>query len=141
MTSNSIESALWVAASIATAAAGPVVGLPPEQQVYLWSVAGTVVGAAVAAAQMPTGTTHGQRAMRAILSAGAGLLLAPYAIAYVPRPDELPHWWHAFAASGIAAALAYVVVTEAPKLLRRRLYGVEQFDADHHPRRRRGDRT
>ena len=81
-------------------------------------MAGTVIGACVTAVQMPTGTTWGQRALRAGVSLLSGLLLAPYAIAYIPRPDEMPAWWHAFAASGIAAALAYVVMSEAPRIVR-----------------------
>jgi hypothetical protein len=117
------EMTLYSLASVLMASAGPAVGIPEEQQIYLWSVSGTVIGAAIASAEMPTGTTHSQRAMRAFVSVCAGLILAPYAIAYVPRPDELPVWWHAFAASGIAAAIAYIIVTEAPRMVRQKLRG------------------
>jgi hypothetical protein len=131
------EMTLYSLASVMMASAGPVVGLPEVQQVYLWSVAGTVIGAAIASAEMPSGTTHGQRAMRAFVSVCAGLILAPYAIAYVPRPDELPAWWHAFAASGIAAAVAYIIVTEAPRMVREKLKA-QMPDTGH--RRRKTDR-
>lgn len=112
---------LYSLAALGLASFGPAAGLPPEQQVYLWSVAGTVIGAAAAAVQMPTGTTWWQRASRAAMSLLAGLLLAPYAIAYVPKPEQTADWWHAFAASGIAAALAYVFMTEAPRIVRGKL--------------------
>lgn len=139
MTAGKAEMLVWSTASLLTAAGGEVAGLPHDQQVYLWSVAGTVVGAAVAGVQMPAGTTHAQRAMRALLSVCAGLLLAPYAIATIPQPDGLPAWWHAFAASGIAAALAYVAVAEGPAIARRWLRG-QPYDESHHPARRKGDR-
>lgn len=112
---------LYSLASLGLALFGPAAGLPPEQQVYLWSVAGTVIGAAAAAVQMPNGTTWMQRTSRAVMSLLAGLLLAPYAIAYMPKPEQTADWWHAFAASGIAAAMAYVIVSEAPRILRGKL--------------------
>jgi hypothetical protein len=112
------EAMLYSLAALGLASLGPTAGLPPEQQIYLWSVAGTVIGACIAAIQMPNGTSYGQRALRAGMSLFSGLLLAPYAISYIPRPDDMPQWWHAFAVSGIAAALAYVVMTEAPKIVK-----------------------
>ena len=115
------EAMIYSLAALGLASVGPAAGLPHEQQVYLWSVAGTVIGAAAAAVQMPNGTTWMQRASRAVMSLLAGLLLAPYAIAYLPQPAQTADWWHAFAASGIAAALAYVIVSEAPRILRGKL--------------------
>ena len=112
------EAMIYSLAALGLASVGPAAGLPPEQQVYLWSVAGTVIGACIAAVQMPSGTSWMQRASRAAMSLLAGLLIAPYAIAYLPKPAETADWWHAFAASGIAAALAYVIVSEAPRILR-----------------------
>lgn len=114
-----VEPAGWALAITATAGLGPVVGLPEEQQVYLWSVAGTVVGSAIASAQMPEGTTHMQRLMRAVVSLCSGLLIAPYAVWWLPKPDEVPNWWHAFGASGIAAASGYALASELPQLLRK----------------------
>ncbi len=116
-----LEGIAYSAVAIATAMSGEALNVPEQQQIALWSVAGTVVGACIAAIQMPAGTTGAQRAMRAVVSLLAGLLIAPYAVAYMPRPEQIDAWWHSFAASGIAAALAYVIATEAPKLLRSKI--------------------
>lgn len=112
------EALAYAASSIATSAIGTAAGLPPEQVLFLWSVAGTVCGAAVASLQMPPTTTKQQRFGRAAMSLLVGLLIAPYAIANIPVSAGTPPWWHAFAASGIGAALSYVVVSEAPRIAR-----------------------
>mgnify|MGYP000976136606 CR=1 FL=1 len=110
-----LEPLLFSAASMAMAAVGGE--LPPDQSLFLWSVAGTVTGAAVASLGMRA-TSAGARLMRASVSFCAGLLIAPYAIANLPRGATTPDWWHAYAASGIGASLVYVLVSEGPALLR-----------------------
>jgi len=92
--------------------------LPPEQALFVWSIAGTVCGAGIAAIHMPPDTRIIDRFWRAILSLLVGLVIAPYVIHALPRPLGTPDWWHAFGASGIGSALAYVVLAEAPSLLR-----------------------
>lgn len=133
------EMFFWSLASIIPAVVSPVAGLPPEQQVYLWSCAGTAIGAVVAGVQMPAGATRMQRVLRAFVCVLSGLLLAPYAIAYIPKPEELPHWWHAFGASGLAAAVAYVFVAEAPAFVRGLIGASTAYNPGRTPRRRRSE--
>lgn len=114
------EAIIYSVLALATAAIGDN-RLPPEQAAYLWSVAGTIVGAALSAANLQ-GTT-GERWARAITSVLAGLIAAPWAIQWLPRGLNTPDWWHAFGASGLAAACGYILVTEVPPLVRRAIRG------------------
>lgn len=109
--------------------------LPPAQAVFAWSVAGTIVGALLGGLHLRNGGWL-QRLMRGLMCAGGGLLLAPFAIAQIPRASSTPEWWHAFAASGIAAFVAWIVVEEAGPLVR------DEFDAwrERRRERRRGAR-
>jgi hypothetical protein len=107
----------FAAASVLTAGISDQV-VTPQQAMVLWSVAGTLCGAGLAAAAMSSTATGKERWMRAIVSFLAGLLLAPWAIGELPRAAGVTDSWHAFAASGIAASLAYVLVAEAPAKLR-----------------------
>lgn len=91
--------------------------LPPEQVLFLWSLAGTAVGAGVASLGMPSAGL-GARTMRAALSFFAGMLLAPWVTAELPRAASTPDWWHTFAASGVGASIVYVLVAEGPALAR-----------------------
>lgn len=107
---------MFAAATVATAAIGDG-RLPADQVLFLWSLAGTAVGAGVASLGMPA-TTFGARIMRAALSFFAGMLIAPWVMAQLPRAAATPDWWHAFAASGIGASLVYVLVAEGPSIVR-----------------------
>lgn len=115
------EAMLYSIAMMLVASTGDKLGLPPDQALFLWSVAGTSIGASVAAINMPNGTTWIQRGVRALMSLLAGMILAPYAIGMIPRPELVPHWWHAFGASGIAAFVSYVLVAEGHKFFRKRI--------------------
>lgn len=91
--------------------------LPPEQAIYAWSVAGTVLGAVLGGLHLKQGGWV-QRIVRFAMCFGGGLILAPFAVAQIPRSASTPEWWHAFAASGIAAFLAWILVEEAGPALR-----------------------
>lgn len=94
--------------------------LPPDQALFAWSVAGTVVGSALGGLHVQGGIV--QRIARMGVCFFSGLLLAPYAIARLPRAAEItPDWWHAFAASGIAAAVGWIIADEAGDLIRSRM--------------------
>lgn len=86
--------------------------MPPEQAIYAWSVAGTVLGAVLGGLHLKQGGWM-QRIARFAMCFAGGLILAPFAVAQIPRSASTPEWWHAFAASGIAAFLAWVLVEEA----------------------------
>lgn len=103
-----IEAAAYLAASVGFA--GWADGrLPPDQALFAWSVAGTVVGAVLAGLHMKEGGAW-QRIIRGLLCFFAGLIFAPWAIAGLPRVGTTPDWWHAFAASGAGAACAWLLV-------------------------------
>lgn len=91
--------------------------MPPEQALYTWSVAGTIIGAVLGGLHLKRGGWM-QRIARFAMCFFGGLVLAPFAIARIPKADATPEWWHAFAASGIAAFLAWIMVEEAGPLLR-----------------------
>lgn len=110
------EALVYVLVAFSAAAIGDQ-RLPDDQALFLWSTAGTVAGAVVASLSMKTGSGWA-RTVRACLSFFAGLLIAPWAIASLPKAPVTPEWWHAFAASGVGASLAYIVVAEAPALVR-----------------------
>jgi hypothetical protein len=96
------------------------------QALLLWSVAGTGLGALLAGLHMPQGGWV-QRAARAIGCFVAGILLAPWAIAWVPRASEgTPDWWHALAASGLAAAVSWVIISEIGNRVRERVAAAMQ---------------
>lgn len=106
--------AFLVSLSFAKSADGT---MPPEQMIYAWSVCGTVAGAALAGLHMKQGGWI-QRVTRTVICCIGGLLAAPWAIAALPRSASTPEWWHAFGASGIAAAVAWIVVDEAGPLVK-----------------------
>lgn len=54
-----------------------------------------------------------QRVMRTAICCIGGLLLAPWAIAGMPKAASTPDWWHAFGASGLVAAASWILVDEA----------------------------
>lgn len=110
------EPVMFAAATIVTAAIGDG-RLPADQVLFLWSLAGTAVGAGVASLGMPA-SLLGARIMRAALSFFAGMLIAPWVMAQLPRAAATPDWWHAFAASGIGASIVYVLVAEGPAIVR-----------------------
>lgn len=56
-----------------------------------------------------------QRIGRLLVSFCAGLLIAPYAAEYIPRPDAVPLVAHVFAASGLSAFVAWSLVRAAQK--------------------------
>lgn len=91
--------------------------LPAEQALFAWSVSGTVAGAVLAGLHMRAGGWL-QRLARAGLCFVTGLILAPWAIAYLPKAEITPAWWHAFAASGAGAAVAWMLVDEAGPIVR-----------------------
>ncbi len=91
--------------------------MPPDQAIYAWSVAGTVVGAVLGGLHLKQGGWV-QRIVRFCMCFFGGLVLAPFAVAQIPRAAATPEWWHAFAASGIAAFIAWVIVEEAGPALR-----------------------
>lgn len=110
------EALVYVLVAVSAAGFGNA-RLPVEQALFLWSIAGTVAGSVVSSLGMKTGNGWARTA-RACLSFFAGLLIAPWAIAGLPRAEITPEWWHAFAASGVGASIAYIVVAEAPALVR-----------------------
>lgn len=91
--------------------------LPPEQALYAWSVCGTIAGAVLAGLHMKQAGWL-QRVTRAALCFVSGLIFAPWAIATLPRSQMTPDWWHAFGASGIGAAVAWIIVDEAGPAVR-----------------------
>lgn len=91
--------------------------LPPEQVAYAWSLAGTVAGAVLAGMHMRAAGWL-QRLSRAALCAVGGAILAPWAIGWLPKAGGIPEWWHSFAASGVASAIAWIVVDEAGPAIR-----------------------
>lgn len=91
--------------------------LPPEQTAYAWSLAGTVAGAVLAGMHMREAGWW-QRLSRAALCFIGGAILAPWAIGWLPKASAIPAWWHCFAASGVASAIAWIVVDEAGPLIR-----------------------
>lgn len=111
-----VEPIVFAAVTFATAFFGDS-RLPPDQVLFLWSAAGTAVGAVGASLGMPTGGL-GARVMRAALSFFAGMVIAPWFIAQLPRADATPDWWHAFAASGVGASIVYILVAEGPGIVR-----------------------
>jgi hypothetical protein len=108
------ELMIMAALSLSVALTGEAQQLPPEQSAFLWSVAGTVFGAAGSAFVGSGGSM--QRVLRGVVSFVGGMLLAPWAIASMPVADGTPHWWHAFAASGIGALVGSVLVAKGPSI-------------------------
>lgn len=86
--------------------------MPPDQALFAWSVAGTVAGAVLGGLHLKQAGWL-QRVVRMATCFFSGLLLAPYAIAQLPKAGTTPDWWHAFAASGISAAVGWILVDEA----------------------------
>lgn len=111
-----VEAAAYIAASVGFAGFADN-RLPPEQALFAWSVAGTVVGAVLSGLHMKEGGLW-QRVIRALLCFFAGLIFAPWAIAGLPRLGTTPDWWHAFAASGAGAACAWLLVDLAVPAIR-----------------------
>lgn len=92
--------------------------MPPDQALFAWSVAGTVAGAVLGGLHLRDAGWL-QRLVRMGICFFSGLLLAPYAIAQLPKAGTTPDWWHAFAASGISAAVGWILVDEAGPWVRK----------------------
>ena len=89
----------------------------PTQLVWLTAAcAGTLMGAAASAFAFANIDAK-QRIGRLLVSFCAGLLIAPYAAAQIPRPDAVPLVAHVFAASGLSAFVAWSLVRAAQKRL------------------------
>ena len=89
----------------------------PTQLVWLTAAcAGTLMGAAASAFAF-SNIDAKQRIGRLLVSFCAGLLIAPYAAAHIPRPDAVPLVAHVFAASGLSAFVAWSLVRAAQKRL------------------------
>lgn len=125
-----VEAAAYLAASVGFAGFADD-RLPPEQALFAWSVAGTVVGAVLSGLHMKEGGLW-QRVIRALLCFFAGLIFAPWAIAGLPRLGTTPDWWHAFAASGAGAACAWLLVDLAVPAIK------AQFKARAYPQKQDG---
>ena len=104
--------------TIASALAGATEAADaPTLLVWLTAAcAGTLMGAAASAFAFANLDTR-QRMARLAVSFCAGLLLAPYAAAHIPRPDAVPLVAHVFAASGLAAFVSWALVRAAQKRL------------------------
>lgn len=89
----------------------------PTQLVWLTAAcAGTLMGAAASAFAFANIDTR-QRIGRLLVSFCAGLLLAPYAAANIPRHESVPLVAHVFSMSGLSAFLAWSLVRAAQKRL------------------------
>ena len=89
----------------------------PTQLVWLTAAcAGTLMGAAASAFAFANLDTR-QRMVRLLVSFCAGLLLAPYAAAHIPRPETVPLVAHVFGASGLSAFVAWTLVRAVQKRL------------------------
>ena len=87
----------------------------PTQLIWLTAAcAGTLMGAAASAFAFANIDAK-QRIVRLLVSFCAGLLIAPYAAEYIPRPDAVPLVAHVFAASGLSAFVAWSLVRAAQK--------------------------
>lgn len=87
----------------------------PTELIWLTAAcAGTLMGAAASAFAFANIDAK-QRIGRLLVSFCAGLLIAPYAAEYIPRPDAVPLVAHVFAASGLSAFVAWSLVRAAQK--------------------------
>ena len=78
-----------------------------------------------------------QRIGRLLVSFCAGLLIAPYAAEYIPRPDAVPLVAHVFAASGLSAFVAWSLVRAAQK----RMNGIADGLIDRVAGKRKREKT
>lgn len=93
-----------------------IVEAPPEVRWIAAATAGTVAGATASALAYPN-LSGGQRVARVVVSFLAGLLLAPYAAAQLPRPDAVPLVAHVFSVSGACSFVAWSLIRAAQRRL------------------------
>lgn len=104
---------IWVLASV-LAGATEATGAPSELVWLTAATAGTLFGA-VASAFAFANLNGKQRAARVLVSFCAGMLLAPFAAAHIPRADSVPLVAHVFSVSGLCSFLAWALVRAVQK--------------------------
>jgi hypothetical protein len=120
-----VEALVMTAGSSGLAVWSEIANAPPEIQWIMAATAGTIAGATASVFAYPN-LSHGQRLARIAVSFCAGLLLAPYAAAHIPRPDTIPHAMHVFSVAGLCSFVAWSFVRAA----QRRLGGIAERALD-----------
>lgn len=109
-----VETAIYALVASAATGVADAASAPPEIIRLLAATAGTLVGAFVAAVAWQN-IRGSERIWRGLASMGAGLLLAPWASAYVPQPPAISLAEHAFSISGLCAFFAWALVRAAQR--------------------------
>jgi hypothetical protein len=107
-----LEHGFYAIASVLVAAADTA---SVSHEYVLWAGSGTLVGSFLAS-QAPTRSKSPVMARMGIAFI-AGLIVAPWFIGYLPKPDSVPQLFHVFGSSGVAAACGYLIFTEYPKIV------------------------